>query len=507
MAFDTIAAPSTERIEEISDRLHLSLTAEEVETIAAVSNGMMGVFERLDQLEEPKPAVADAKRDSGKRVPQEADPLNAWVTSCEIDGADDGPLAGYEIGLKDNVSVAGVEMTLGSSLMEGYVPDVDATIVKRLLEAGATITGKQNMEALALSASGELSDHGPVLNPHSEDHIAGGSSSGSAAAVVTGDVDVSIGGDQAGSIRVPASWSGCVGHKPTHSLVPYTGIAALGHTFDHTGPMARSTEDVALALDVIAGKDPLDPRQGAVPTQEYAAAVQETDLDELTVGVVEEGFGREESEQAVDGRVREGLAELEAAGATVEEVSIPYHLDGEAIFLGFALQETTELFLGDGQGYFGKGFYDTSFAEAFGRARRERGEEFPPFPKLEMVMGTYLKEEYANVFHAKAQNLRRDLAAAYDESLAEYDVLAMPTTSFTAHEKQEGLSFGEKLDRAADMIGNTAPFDVTGHPALSVPCGSAEGLPVGLQFIGEHFDDATVLAAGAAFEEHVGWEL
>jgi amidase len=124
-----------------------------------------------------------------------------------------------------------------------------------------------------------------------------------------------------------------------------------------------------------------------------------------------------------------------------------------------------------------------------------------------MVIGTYLKEEYANVFHAKAQNLRRDLATAYDESLAKYDVLAMPTTSFTAHEKREGLSFGEKLDRAADMIGNTAPFDVTGHPALSVPCGSTAGLPVGLQFVGAHFDDATVLAAGAAFEEHIGWDL
>lgn len=510
MTFESISelsAPDQTRIREIADRLHLDLTDEEVAVLGAVSEEMMGIFTRLGQLDEPKPDVMYPDRESHGRVAADDDPLNAWVTACRVDGAADGPLAGYDIGLKDNVSVADIEMTLGSSLMEGFVPDVDATIVTRLLDAGGTITGKLNMEALALSASGELSDHGPCRNPHSHDHLAGGSSSGSAAAVVSGDVDIAIGSDQAGSIRVPASWSGCVGLKPTHTLVPYTGIGALGHTFDHAGPMTTTVEDAALVLDTIAGEDPLDPRQGHVPTQDYTTAASEIPSPgELSLGILQEGFGREDSEAAVDDAVRTALATFEDAGVGVEEVSVPFHHDGEAIFLGFAMQETTELFRSEGQSYSGKGFYDTTFAEAFGRARREHGEQFPPFPKLEMVMGEYLKEEYMSLFHAKAQNLRRALTDAYDDTLGEYDAIVLPTTPMTARDVRETLSFGEKLDRAADMIGNAAPFDVTGHPAISVPCGTANGLPVGLQFVGTHFDDATVLATAAAFEETVGWD-
>jgi amidase len=502
-----IEAPSPERIRNLAAGIDLQLTEEEIQTIAAVSEGMMGVFQRLAQLEDPRPEVQYPDRDSGGRVPDEENPLNAWVTACEVPGAEDGPLSGFEVGLKDNVSVADVEMTLGSSMFEGYVPEIDATVVTRLLDAGATISGKLNMESMALSASGELSDHGPVLNPHSEDHLAGGSSSGSAAAVVDGDVDVAIGGDQAGSIRIPSSWSGCVGHKPTHTLVPYTGIGALGHSFDHAGPMATSVQDAALVLEVIAGKDPLDSRQGAVPTQDYTGAVTGTpDAADLAIGVVQEGFDRDETEAAVDETVEAALNGLADAGAAIDEVSVPWHLDGEPIFLGFAMQETTELFLGEGQGYFAKGFHDTHFAEEFGKRRRNNSEEFPPFPKLELVMGRYLKEEYYSTFHGKAQNLRRPLTAAYDEHLSEYDVLALPTTPMTAHEVIDDPSFGEGLDRAADMIGNTAPFDVTGHPAISVPCGTVDELPVGLQFVGEYFDDASVLRAARAYEAHVGWD-
>ncbi|WP_254861526.1 amidase [Halovivax gelatinilyticus] len=503
-----LSPPSAAEIAAIADRIDMHLDDEEIEAVAAVAEGMIGAFERLDQLDEPTPSVDYPDRDAGERVSSADDPLNAWITACEVPGADAGPLAGYEIGLKDNVSVADVELTLGSSMVAGYVPEIDATIVTRLLDAGATITGKLNMEALALSASGELSDFGPCLNPRSTDHLAGGSSSGSAAAVVAGDVDVAIGTDQAGSIRIPASWSGCVGLKPTHTLVPYTGIGALGHTFDHVGPMTTTVADAGIVLEAIAGKDPLDPRQGAVPTQAYAdAATDPRDPSALTVGVVEQGFGRDESDPAVDETVRDALGALEAAGATVEEVSVPLHRDGEAIFLGFATQETTDLFRSEGVGAFGTGFYDTAFAAAFGQGRREHGDTYPPFPKVEMVMGTYLKETYFGRYHARAQNLRRSLTSAYDEALGEYDVLAMPTTPMAAHEVVDDPSFLEGLDRAADMLGNTAPFDATGHPAINVPCGDAAGLPVGLQFVGEHFDDAAVLSAAATFEDAVGWDL
>jgi len=503
----TVTAPSPDRIEALAAEFDLTLTGAELATFAAAAEEM-AALRRLEGMAAPKPTVRYPERDTGGRVPEGEDPLNAWVSACEVRGADDGPLAGYEVGLKDSVALAGVEMTMGSTLMEGHVPEYDATVVTRLLDAGATITGKLNMEAMAASASGELSDHGACLNPRSADHLAGGSSSGSAAAVVAGDVDVAIGTDQAGSIRVPAAWSGCVGLKPTHTLVPYTGIGALGHTFDHAGPMTTTVADAAAVLAAIAGKDPLDPRQGAVPTEDYPAAVDDSpDPGELSVGVVEEGFGRAESEPAVDATVEAALDALADAGATVETVSIPWHLDAEPVYLGFYLQETAALLLSGGQGYFGKGFYDGRFAAAWNTARRESAEALPGVQKLELVMARYLDEEYGTAVHATAQNLRRPLAAAYDDALAEYDVLAMPTTPTTAHEVLEERSFAEGFDRSLDMLGNTEPFDATGHPAVSVPCGAVDGLPVGLQLVGERFADAAVLRAAKAFEAHVGWAL
>jgi amidase len=235
-----VQPPTPEEIREKAAAHHIDLTDEEVEDFAAIVPGVLAGYERLDELVDPRPRIEHTDRDPGYKPGPEEDPLNAFVTKCRVSGADDGPLAGYEVGIKDNVAVAGVEMTLGSKLFEGYVPSTDATIVTRLLDAGATITGKLNMEDMAFSGSGELSATGPVLNPRDENHIAGGSSSGSAAAVASGAVDVAIGGDQGGSIRIPASWSGIVGHKPTHSLVPYTGIVGLGRSFDHAGPMASS---------------------------------------------------------------------------------------------------------------------------------------------------------------------------------------------------------------------------------------------------------------------------
>ncbi|MFB6068965.1 MAG: amidase family protein, partial [Halobacterium sp.] len=309
-----VRPPTPEDVREMAAKHHMDLSADEVEDFVALAGATLDAYERLDELPEPSPDVTYTDRDAGYRPDDDEDPLNAFVRKCEVRGADDGPLAGYEVGLKDNVSLAGIEMTCGSKLFEGYVPQVDATIVTRMLDAGATVTGKLNMEDMAFSGSGELSATGPVLNPRSTEHVAGGSSSGSIAAVVSGDVDVAIGGDQGGSVRIPAAWSGGVGHKPTHSLVPYTGIAGLGQSFDHAGPMATSVADAALVMDVIAGKDPKDPRQGWVPDDTYADAL-DRDPSDLTVGVVAEGFGHDESEAGVDEAVRTALDRFADAGA------------------------------------------------------------------------------------------------------------------------------------------------------------------------------------------------
>ncbi|MEF8877091.1 MAG: amidase [Haloarculaceae archaeon] len=500
-----VQRPTPDEIREIAREHHMELSDAEVEDFMAAIEGTMPAYERLDELPDPRPRVEYTDRDPGYRPGRGEDPLNAFVTKCRVEGADDGPLAGVEVGLKDNVALAGIDMTLGSKLFDGYVPDTDATIVTRMLDAGATITAKLNMEDMAFSGSGELSATGPVLNPHSEDHIAGGSSSGSAAAVVGGDVDVAIGGDQGGSIRIPASWCGAVGHKPTHSLVPYTGIAGLGRSFDHAGPICTSVEDCARVLDVIAGKDPLDPRQGAVPTEDYTAALGGTP-SELSVGVLAEGFGHEESEDGVDDAVHDALAAFEDAGAEVTEVSVPMHLDGPAIWTAVANEATAATVNAEGIGHYGKGFYDTGFADYFGKARRAHADDYLTTVKLTLVLGQYLADEYRGHYYAKAQNLSRELAERYDEALADVDVLAMPTTPQTAHEVRDDLTRLEVIGRALDMLPNTSPFDITGHPAVSVPCGESDGLPVGLMLVGERFDDATVLRAAEAFERNVDRE-
>jgi amidase len=501
-----VQPPTPEEIRAIAAKHHIDLSDDEVADFAAIIPGILEGHERLDELADPRPQVQFTDRDPGYRPGADEDPLNAFVTKCLVKGADDGPLAGYDVGIKDNIAVAGVEMTLGSKLFEGYVPATDATVVTRLLEAGSTITGKLNMEDMAFSGSGELSATGPVLNPRDENHIAGGSSSGSAAAVATGDVDVALGGDQGGSVRIPASWSGIVGHKPTHGLVPYTGIVGLGRSFDHTGPMGSSVTDCARVLDVIAGKDPLDPRQGAVPTDDYEGAL-DAEPGGLTVGVLAEGFGHEESEPGVDETVHDALEAFESAGADVTEVSVPMHLDGLPIWNAVVLEATAATVASEGVGHYGKGFYDTQFADAFGRARRAQADDYVATLKLTLVVGQYLADEYRSHYYAKGQNLARELADTYDEALAEVDVLAMPTTPQTAHELEPELSRVEAIDRALNMLPNTAPFDVTGHPATSVPCGTDDGLPVGLMLVGERFDDATVLRAAEAFERTVAPDL
>jgi len=248
----TVRPPTLERVREIADELHFDLTEEELEFFAERVRGILDAHSRLDEIPAPRTDLEYTDRNPGYRPDESEDPYNVFITKCRVEGADGRSLSGYDVGLKDVVCLAGVEMTSGSRALAGYVPQVDATIVTRMLDAGATITGKLNMESMSFSGSGEVSDYGPVYNPRDHDYLAGGSSSGPAAAVVAGEVDVAIGADQAGSIRRPAAWCGCVGFKPSYGLVPYTGILGHGPSYDHVGPMANSVYDCARVLDVIA---------------------------------------------------------------------------------------------------------------------------------------------------------------------------------------------------------------------------------------------------------------
>ncbi|NHN41850.1 amidase [Halorubellus sp. JP-L1] len=495
--------PSAQTVRELAEQYYLDLSEEEVEAFVDLITGQVEAFERLRSLHEPERTLTRTVRESHGPPSIDADPDNAIVTECLVEGADDGPLAGYEVAVKDNIAVAGIEMTAGSNVFEGYIPKYDASAVERLLDAGADIVAKANMSDMAVSGSADLSATGPIYNPRDNNYLAGGSSGGSAVAVINGNADIALGTDQAGSIRVPAAFCGCVGHKPTHGLVPYTGAIPMGFSFDHLGPMTNTVEDAALMLDTIAGPDGLDPRQDGREPDEYAATLGTTP-DDITVGVLEEGFIGVEEE--LDDQVKNALEAFEAEGAEVRDASVPLHDDGALIWRGVVPESIAALTRDDGVGHFVAGHYDTAFQQAFATARRGRGDEFPATYKFLLVMGEYLMEEYYGYYHAISRNLTRKLSRQYDDALSDVDVLALPTSPITAFEADRDIEGPKDLVLKAQTgtrTHNTSPFDVTGHPSISVPAGTADGLPVGLLFVAPHYDDVTALRAAHAFEQHV----
>jgi amidase len=498
-----VQPPSSAELARIARAYHLDLTEEELATYTELAGPSLAGLARLDELADELLAVRYPRADRGQRPADEDNPSNGWVWRCSIPGAEDGPLSGRTVGVKDNVCVAGVPMLNGSPIMEGYVPREDATVVTRLLDAGAHIIGKTAVPAFCFDGGGLTGYPEPQpTNPHDPAYLCGSSSNGSAAVLVTGQADLALGGDQGGSIRLPSSWSGCCGHKPTYGLVPYTGIFPIELTIDHVGPMARTVADCALMLDAIAGEDGLDPRQAGVRTQAYAQALQEG-AGGLRVGVLQEGFGiPDASEPDVDEAVRAAAGVLEGAGAQVSEVSVPMHRDGLPIWNAIATEGATDLMVrGDGFGTNHKGHYSTDLVDFYGRARRAQGRDYSPTVKLTVLLGAYLSERYNHHYYAKAQNLGRRLRDRYAEALEGVDVLLLPTTAMKAMPFPEGRSIPELLGAALGNLHNTAPFDVTGNPALSVPCGMSDGRPVGMMLVGRQFDDATVLRAGHAYQQ------
>jgi amidase len=498
-----VQPPTIGQLREVAESFGLVLSDDDLASFRGLIVPLLSSYTEVERMVEPAPLAPKYPRTPGYRPAPEENPWNAWYWRCEIAGAPDGPLAGKRVAIKDNVCVAGVPMMNGSATLEGYVPEVDATIVTRTLDAGATIVGKAVCEDLCFSGGSHTAATGAVLNPRAPGRSAGGSSCGSAALLAAGEVDLAIGGDQGGSIRMPAGWSGIVGHKPTYGLVPYTGVFPIELTLDHTGPMGATVADVALYLEVLAGADGLDPRQpSVVPTESYTARL-DGDLSGLAVGVVAEGFGWEgRSEAEVDTAVRVAAARLEKTGAVVSEVSVPMHRQGGAIWTAIAMEGAAEMMVkGNSMGTNWKGHYTTSLIDAFGRGRRARVNDLADTVKLTMLVGEYMRRTYGGRHYAKGQNLGRSLRAAYDAALEQVDVLVMPTLPMLPTPlPAPDASREEYIGRAFEMVQNTAPFDVSGHPAISVPCQPAGSLPIGLMIIGRHFADATVLRVAAAAE-------
>jgi amidase len=502
-----VPPPDPKAVADVAAGYRLGLSDADAESFQPFVSGVLGSWDEVERL---YANIAPATPHRAWKRPAAADnPYNAWYVTTEITGSPDGPLAGRTVAIKDNTAVAGVPMMNGSKTVEGFVPSEDATVVRRVLDAGATITGKAVCEDLCFSGGSHTARTGPVRNPWEETRSTGGSSSGNAALLAAGLVDLAIGGDQGGSVRMPAAFSGVVGHKPTHGLVPYTGAFPIEQTIDHLGPMTRTVTDAATLLAVLAGADGLDPRQPtALPgldLAEFLAAVRQPAAG-LRVGVVREGFGRDNSEPGVDKTVHAAVRTLRDAGLVTDEVSIPWHLLGVHVWNVIGIEGTlTQMVDGNGYGANWPGRYDPELIEHYGRQWRAAPHEFSPTVQMLMLAGGYTRELFHHKHYAMARNLVPSLRQGYDEALASYDVLVMPTVPMTATTIPPADAPREEvLGRALEMVGNTCPLDVSGHPACSVPAGLSEGLPVGLMIIGKHFDDATVLRVAHTFEQAVG---
>jgi amidase len=495
-----VTKPTPAELHDVARALGLHLSDADLASYLELMTGAIDGYNALAEMPNYLPVVK-YPRTPGYFPEGEDNPNNAWYVKTTIKGAASGRLAGKTVAVKDNVCVAGVPMMNGASTLEGYVPDVDATIVTRMLDAGATIAGKVHCECFCFSGGSHTGAYGPVHNPRKRGYSAGGSSSGSAAVVANGEVDMAIGGDQGGSIRMPSSYCGIYGMKPTWGLVPYTGVMPIETTLDHTGPMTATVADNALLLEVLAGPDGLDPRQtaGRGPAR-YTEALGQS-IAGMRIGVLKQGFEVAGAEPDVLAMVHKGAEAFRRMGAVVEDISVPMHSAAMAIWSAIAHEgATAQMMLGNGFGFNWKGLYVTSLLDAHA-GWRQRADELSDTLKITMLAGYYVMTKYRGHYYAKAQNLARKLTAAYNDALARCDALVMPTTPIKATRLPEpGAPRGEVLARAFEMLANCAPFDVSGHPALTMPCGLSDGLPAGLMLVGKPFDEIALYRLASAWE-------
>lgn len=464
-----------------------------------IQDEMFESYEHVAQLPEQKLPVK-YKRSSGYRPEKEENPLNAWYWKTTIEHAPHGRLEGKRIALKDNISVAGIPMMNGSKVLEGFIPDIDAIIVTRILDEAGEIAGKAVCESFCCDCSSFTSDTGPVLNPYNTTCSAGGSSSGSAVLVATGQVDMAIGCDQTGSIRMPSSWCGILGLKPTWGLVPYTGIFSVDRSLDHCGPMARTSQELAMLLDVIAGPDVHDPRSSL---QKPSIQNLDTGIKGLRIGIVNEGFNWPCSDEQVDNLVVQAAQSLTEKEAVVDYVSIPWHRHGIHIANIINTEGTAaQMFAGHSLGTGWHGYYQTELLDTFVKGMQTKSDALSAAAKLTLLTGQYMQQTYNGKFYAKAQNLGNQLKDAYNRALNDFDVLVMPTVPYTATKLPEKkASLAEQIKCSFGVDTNTGAFDVTGHPALSIPCGLIKGLPVGMMVVGRFGEEGTLLKIANAYEQ------
>jgi Asp-tRNA(Asn)/Glu-tRNA(Gln) amidotransferase A subunit family amidase len=470
-------------IEDAAAELNISLTEAEVGNFVDETRHTLAQFDELESSESVTNHQVDPRPGS--------DAHNAFLYEFELSEGP-GALDDLDVAVKDLMAIAGVPMTCGSNTVE-FTPQYDSTAVRRLLEAGAHLVGTTNMDEFALNTTGETCAHGPTENPVVSDHVPGGSSSGSGAAVAAGFIDAALGSDTGGSIRIPASYCGVVGLKPTHRSVPRFGIADLAPSLDHIGPIATSVETVFRVFDAISGVDVNDPStHGSRPQRETVASVDDS-IDNLTIGVVDEAMAG--SEQMVVDAVDERLQALADHGATIERVSLPLWSELPAIVVCTASIEFAALLYNNGV-VRGTGTGCTNaWRETMGSIDMSKlGDGVVE----SLVTFRTLDEATEGRIYVAAQNVRRAFTRTVCEALDRIDVLATPTTQTSAPEFGAVTSTEDFIR----TIANTCPFDLTGHPSLSVPCPTAAPKPVGCQITAPWYDESTLAEVGGALESN-----
>jgi aspartyl-tRNA(Asn)/glutamyl-tRNA(Gln) amidotransferase subunit A len=450
-------------------------------------------LDRIDQLSDLNAFItitgerAAAKADEIDQLAQRGNPLPK--------------LAGAIIAVKDNMVVREVRTTAGSRILFNYKPPYTATAVQRLEAAGAILVGKTNCDEFAMGSSNENSAYGPVKNPWDVTRVPGGSSGGSAVAVASGMVMAALGSDTGGSIRQPASLCGVVGLKPTYGRVSRYGLIAFGSSLDQIGPFACSSEDVAAMLGVIAGRDPADSTSSNIEVDDYEAALKK-DVKGLRVGVPREYYG-----QGLDPEVRasveSAIKKFEDIGAVVVDVTLPHTEYAVPVYYLIATAEaSSNLARYDGVRYGFRAEEASSLRQMYSRTR---DQGFGAEVKRRIMLGTYaLSAGYYDAYYGKAQKVRSLIERDFREAFASCDIIATPTSPTPA------FRIGEKADDPLEMYLSdiyTITLNMAGVPGISVPCGlSSSGLPIGIQLIGRHFEEATLLRAAHNLEHALAFD-
>ena len=490
----TFKLPDSTELKRLAAELNLTLDDSQAEKLLEYMQPLAAGYEYIDQCDNELPESAYPGRDYYYPEAEE-NPYGAWLVKCRIKGAPSGPLLGKKVAVKDNIFVADLPLTNGSDVLADFVADFDATVVDRLLGAGAEIVGKSACEYMCLSGGSATSSAGIVQNPRKPGYSTGGSSSGSAALVAAGEVDIALGTDQGGSVRIPACWTGVVGMKATRGVVPFSGGVPIEASIEYIGPLTDSVAGNAQCLEVLA----------AAGAGDYTGALGK-DPAGLKIAVVREGFGWPSSAAAVDQCVKSAASHFASLGATVEEISIPEHLTGPAIWGAVVTDGFWQTVKLNGVGF----NHDDVYSPALYRAMQDwtaRTGDAPINAQLIWLLARHL-EKYDGRYYARAKNLVRKLRASYDKPLRDYDLLLMPTLVSTAAPNPKSLehaSDDQVMQTAFGNTLNTCQFNATGHPAISIPCGRIDGLPVGLMLVGRHHGEQTIYRAAHAFEQSTNW--